>query len=35
MAQKKPGRRISAGYFGDPAVSVRPCRLSVPFSRMV
>jgi hypothetical protein len=32
---KKAGRRISVRYFGNPAVSVRPCRLSAPSSRMV
>jgi hypothetical protein len=32
---KKPGPYIFSGYFGNPAVSWRPCRLSAPFSRMV
>jgi hypothetical protein len=34
FATKKPGQNIMR-YFGDPAVSERPCGLSVPPLRMV
>jgi len=33
-SNKKAGTEY-LGYFGNPAVSVRPCRLSAPPSRMV
>jgi hypothetical protein len=35
LGNKKPGYRISIRYFGNPAVSQRPCGLSAPSSRMV